>query len=44
MRIGRRTGLIIVIVLIGAITVLYALDLVESRSEVTELAPAEVRE
>jgi len=44
MRIGRRTGRIIVILLIGAITILYALDLAKSGPEVTELAPAEVRE
>jgi DMSO/TMAO reductase YedYZ molybdopterin-dependent catalytic subunit len=44
MRIGRRTGRIIVILLIGAIIILYAIDLSESGSEATELAPAEVRE
>lgn len=44
MRRGRRTGQIIVILLIGAIAVLYALDLAGSRPGVTELAPAEVRE
>lgn len=44
MRIGRRTSLIILILLIGAITVLYALDLAEGGQGVTELAPAEVRE
>jgi len=44
MRIGRRTGLIILILLIGAITILYVLDLAEGGPEVTELSPAEVRE
>jgi DMSO/TMAO reductase YedYZ molybdopterin-dependent catalytic subunit len=41
---GRRTGQIIVILLIGAIAVLYALDLAGDGQGVTELAPAEVRE
>lgn len=44
MRRGRRTGQIIVILLVGAIAVLYALDLAENRQGATELAPAEVRE
>jgi len=44
MRLGRRTGQIIVILLIGAIAVLYTLDLAGNRPGVTELAPAEVRE
>jgi len=44
MRRGRRTGQIIVILLIGAIAVLYALDLAGDGQGVTELAPAEVRE
>lgn len=44
MRRGRRRGQIIVILLIGAIAVLYALDLAGNRAGVTELAPAEVRE
>ncbi len=39
-----RTGQIIVILLIGAIAVLYALDLTENRQEATDLAPAEVRD
>lgn len=39
-----RTGQIVVILLIGAIAVLYALDLAENRQEATNLAPAEVRE
>jgi DMSO/TMAO reductase YedYZ molybdopterin-dependent catalytic subunit len=39
-----RTGQIVVILLIGAIAVLYALDLAENRQGATELAPAEVRE
>ncbi|NQS77724.1 MAG: molybdopterin-dependent oxidoreductase [Methanoculleus bourgensis] len=43
MRRGRRRGQIIVILLIGAIAVLYALDLAGNRPGVTELAPAEVR-
>ena len=41
---GRRTGQIIVILLIGAIAVLYALDLAGDGQGATELAPAEVRE
>ena len=44
MRRGRRTGQIVVILLVGAIAVLYALDLAGNRPGVTELAPAEVRE
>ncbi|MCK8519286.1 molybdopterin-dependent oxidoreductase [Methanoculleus sp. 7T] len=44
MRLGRRRGQIIVILLIGAIAVLYTLDLAGNRPGVTELAPAEVRE
>jgi len=44
MRRGRRTGQIIVILLIGAIAVLYALDLAGDGHGATELAPAEVRE
>lgn len=44
MRIARRTGLIIVILLISAITVLYALDLAGEESSMRDLAPAEVRE
>ncbi|MCK9306030.1 MAG: molybdopterin-dependent oxidoreductase [Methanoculleus sp.] len=41
---GRRTGQIILILLIGAIAVLYALDLAGDGQGVRELAPAEVRE
>ena len=44
MRRGRRPGQIVVILLVGAIAVLYALDLAGNRPGVTELAPAEVRE
>jgi len=44
MRRGRRTGQIVVILLVGAIAVLYALDLAGNRPGVTELAPAEVRD